>query len=376
MKKQKINKKGLIDAIATITGTTIGAGIFGLPYVFAKSGFVVGLINMFVIFLAILIVNLYTARITFIRKKPLELTGYAKILLGDKGKHLMALFMFLSIIGALLAYIIGTGSAIESIFHLDAFTASIISFALLSFIVYFGLEGVKKSETILTTLMIFIVVLLIALSFSKFNIRNVPFTFNFSLPNLFFPYGVILFSFLCIAAIPEARQELKGNETKLKKAIVIGTAIPLIIYILFAFAIVGISGNSTTEIATTGLYNLGYFVMLIANLFVILAMSTSFITLALALKWVLQYDYGINKTLAWFISCFTPFILFLIGFRDFIKVLSFTGAIAGGLQLILILFMANKTKKLKTTINIPFNFLLIFILFVLFVLGIIYQFIF
>ena len=371
-----MKKRSLIDAVATITGTTIGAGIFGLPYVFAKSGFIVGLVNMFVIFIAILLINLYTARITLIRKKPLELTGYAKILLGSKGKHLMAFFMFLSIIGALLAYMIGLGNAVASIFNIDGFTASIISFLLLTFIVYFDLKGVKKSETILTALMLFVVALLVALSFIKFDISNINFNFDFSFFNLFFPYGVILFSFLCLAAIPEARQELKGSEKQLKKAIIIGTAIPLVIYILFAFAIVGVSGNATSEIATTGLYKLGNLVMLIANLFVILAMATSFITLALALRWVLQYDYGINRTLAWFISCFTPLALFLIGFRDFIEVLSFTGAIAGGLQLILILFMAKRTEKLKTPIKVPLNYLLIFLLLVLFILGIIYQFIF
>jgi len=265
---------------------------------------------------------------------------------------------------------------VASIFNIDGFTASIISFLLLTFIVYFDLKGVKKSETILTALMLFVVALLVALSFIKFDISNINFNFDFSFFNLFFPYGVILFSFLCLAAIPEARQELKGSEKQLKKAIIIGTAIPLVIYILFAFAIVGVSGNATSEIATTGLYKLGNLVMLIANLFVILAMATSFITLALALRWVLQYDYGINRTLAWFISCFTPLALFLIGFRDFIEVLSFTGAIAGGLQLILILFMAKRTEKLKTPIKVPLNYLLIFLLLVLFILGIIYQFIF
>ncbi|MEM2772241.1 MAG: aromatic amino acid transport family protein, partial [Candidatus Pacearchaeota archaeon] len=71
-----MKKKGLIDAIATVTGTTIGAGIFGLPYVFVKAGFLVGIINMIIIFFAILIINLYTARITLITKKPLELTSY------------------------------------------------------------------------------------------------------------------------------------------------------------------------------------------------------------------------------------------------------------------------------------------------------------
>lgn len=375
-----MKKKGLIDAIATVTGTTIGAGIFGLPYVFVKAGFLVGIINMIIIFFAILIINLYTARITLITKKPFELTSYIEKLIGKKGKHYMALLMMLSIIGALLAYIIGIGEAISAIFNLNFFVASLISFLILSIIVFFDLKGVKESETILTFFLIIVAILIIIFGFTKFDINNINFKSDFSLYNLYFPYGVILFSFLCLAALPEVRQEIKGNEKDLKKAIIIGTTIPLIIYILFVFAVVGVSGKNTTEIATIGFSKLGFFVKIFSNIFVILAMSTSFITLALALRWVLQYDYKINKFIAWFISCFIPLFLFLIGFRNFIKILSFTGSIAGGLQLILITIAAKKTEKMKNkylkNFKVPLNNIIIFLLLLIFILGIIHQIIF
>lgn len=400
-KKNRENKLKFFDAIGTIVGTTIGAGIFGLPYVFYKSGFLIGLINIVILFFAVMLINLYTAKITLLQKKPLELTGYAKILFGDTGKHIMAFLMFLSIIGALLAYIIGIGNSLASIFPISSFLASIISFFILASIVYFDLKGVKESETILTVLMIFVVIFLIFLCFAKFDIRNINFLnpnfqnffSNFSFFNLFYPYGVILFSFLCLSAIPEARQEMKGNEKNLKKAILLGTVIPFVVYILFVFAIVGVSGNKTTEIATVGIYKLGKLVIIFSNLFVILAMATSFITLALALKWMLQYDYKINKLIAWFISCFIPLFMFVAGFQSFIRVLSITGGIAGGLQCIMVLIMFKKATKLKTkekeklkikenefkefrNFKIPFNNLLFFVLLILFILGIIYQFIF
>ncbi len=36
-------KKKLFQAIATLTGTVIGAGFLGIPYVMSKSGFLIGL---------------------------------------------------------------------------------------------------------------------------------------------------------------------------------------------------------------------------------------------------------------------------------------------------------------------------------------------
>ena len=42
----------------TLTGTIIGAGILGLPYVFAKSGFLVGLFWLVVLGAIMIFVNL------------------------------------------------------------------------------------------------------------------------------------------------------------------------------------------------------------------------------------------------------------------------------------------------------------------------------
>ena len=39
--KMRINKKVFVTAF-TLSGTTIGAGILGLPYVFSQSGFFIG----------------------------------------------------------------------------------------------------------------------------------------------------------------------------------------------------------------------------------------------------------------------------------------------------------------------------------------------
>ncbi len=44
-------------AVFSLVGTTIGAGIFSLPYVFAKAGFFVGLAELIVlVFIVLLIV--------------------------------------------------------------------------------------------------------------------------------------------------------------------------------------------------------------------------------------------------------------------------------------------------------------------------------
>ena len=75
------------------------------------------------------------------------------------------------------------------------------------------------------------------------------------------------------------REVLVKNRGLMKKGILIGSLLPLIIYALFALAVVGVAGENTTEVANIGLYMIGTFPLLLINIFAILAMGTSFLTL-------------------------------------------------------------------------------------------------
>ena len=119
----------------------------------------------------------------------------------------------------------------------------------------------------------------------------------------------------------------------------------------------------------------------IANLFAVLAMATSFLALGLALKWVFQYDYKLKHNLSTFLTCSVPLILFLVLYLlnrlDFIKTIGLTGAIAGGIDGLLIVLIFNKVKKLgerKPEYVIRRYKILNYILIAMFIFGIIYQF--
>ena len=92
------------------------------------------------------------------------------------------------------------------------------------------------------------------------------------------------------------KEELK-NPKRLKKAIIIGTLIPIFLYLLFAFAVIAALGINTTEIATIGLGKFfGEIMVIFGNLFAVFAMTTGFFALGLGLKQMYNYDYKIKKT--------------------------------------------------------------------------------
>ena len=109
--------KHFLAATATLMGFIIGAGILGIPYVVAKSGFLTGLIDIILIGVVVLFLNLYTGEIALRTKGSHQLTGYADKYYGKVGKYLMTFFMIIGLYGALIAYTIKEGQFLSAILN-------------------------------------------------------------------------------------------------------------------------------------------------------------------------------------------------------------------------------------------------------------------
>lgn len=363
-------QKQLLQATSLLVGTTIGAGILALPYTIQKAGFLTGISVMVLIGLLVLCMNIMLGKVTIYTKGLHQLTGYAKIYLGQTGKRLMAISMVLGIYGALLAYLVGEGSTISAIFGGPAFLYSIIFFLIASYIVFKGIKQVAISETYMVPIVVGVIILILFFSIPKINTQNL---IDFRAKDLFIPYGSILFAFLGTAAIPEIREKIGNNKKIIIKSIILGFLIPLFLYAIFAFSSIGVLGKNTTEISTIGLGNvLGYKMVLLGNIFAIFAMATSFIALALAIREMYYYDYKLNHGWSFLLTVFIPLFLFLIGLKDFTTIVSLTGALAGGLDGILIAIIyikaRQKIKKVK-----ELDYILSTILILAFLFGVTYT---
>jgi len=369
-----MSKKRLFSAIATLVGCMIGAGILGIPYVVAKAGFITGLVNIIILGIVFLMLHLYLGEITLRTKGNHQLTGYAEKYTGKIGKYFMFISMVVGIYGALIAYMIGGGTALASITGLDSLLCSVIFFAVLSWLVYVGLEAIEKSEAFAIPFVLAIVVLIFVLSIFRINHTNLS---EFSFPKLFVPYGVVLFAFIGTSAIPEIKEELDKNKKDLKKAIMIGSLIPLVVYFLFALSVVGVLGKGTHEVGALGLAAiLGEKMAFIGGLFALLTMTTSFLALGLALKELFWYDYGLRKNTSWLLACFVPFLLFLLiklgKLASFITILEIAGVITGAIVGILVVLMVMNAKthsERKPEYSIYINKLIAVIIIVLFIIG-------
>ncbi len=343
-------KKEVLLAIATLMGTIIGAGILGLPYLVSRAGIAVGIANIIFVTILVLLLHLFVGEISLRTKERHQLTGYARIYLGKIGKEVMTIAMVFVLYGALTAYILGEGDILYSIFQtLTPFHWSIIFFIVASLIVYRGVKATSKTELWIIVLLILVVVGIGILSQGKIDQRFLSY---YDWSKFYLPYGAALFAMMGVFGIPEMREIIADQKDKFKKAIIIGTLIPTVIYIIFTFVVVGIIGNNFTDlnpnqrVATVAL---SLFVepefALLANLFGVFAMFTSFLALGLALVEMYSYDYKVNKTTSWIIAMGVPLLIVLLNLADFIKVIEFTGAVADGILGILIVVMFYRAKR-------------------------------
>jgi tyrosine-specific transport protein len=367
-------KKRLFHAVATLVGCMMGAGILAIPYVVAQAGFITGAIDIIVLGLIFILLNLYLGEVILRTKGTHQLTAYAEKYTGKIGRRFMFVSMVVGIYGAIIAYIMGGGAALSSLTGLDSLLCSVIFFGALSGIVYVGLGAIEESEAIAMPLVLAIVLIIVIFGISKANSVNLT---EFSFSNLMIPYGVVLFALIGSSSIPEMKEELEKEKKSLKKAIIIGSTIPIIVYLLFAFAIVGALGKETYEIGALGLTAiLGEKMAFLGAIFAMMTMSTAFLALGLALKELFWYDYGLRKNTSWLLACFVPFLLFVLvklgNLADFVTILDVAGIITGAITGILVVLMVINAKKKgerKPEYSIYINKFIAFALIALFIIG-------
>jgi amino acid permease len=369
MKKEKSK---LFPAVATLTGTIIGAGFLGIPYVVWKSGFLAGLFYIIVIGLIMLFVRLLLGEVILRTKGNHQLVGYAQKYLGKKGKYLILFSMIFGIYSALLAYVIGEGKSLSFLFFGDdSFTLffGILFWIIASALTFKGLKALKRFQPIALIIVLITILIIIFYYSPEVKINNLS---SLNLEFIFLPFGVILFSMLGTASMPEVERILSNQENKLKKAIIIGGLIPIIVYSLFAFIVVG-KFDSVPEIATLALGKIFIFLG-------VLTMFTAFFALTLAIRDMFRFDFGIKRFYSWVLASFIPLVLFLIVYNfnllSFISILAIGGSVAGGVEIISILFMAKNAKKKgnrKPEYKIPICWFIIILLSLIFIAGILLE---
>lgn len=366
-----------------LIGTIIGAGIFGLPYVMAKSGVLVSFFYFLILGGAVLLLHLFYGEIILRTKEKHRLIGYTEKYLGGFWKILISFSVIFGFSGTLLAYLILGGNFLKILsspwLNLDIFYFTLFFWLIGIYFIFRKIKIIALAEVFSNLIFFLISFFIFFFALPKFNLHNFVLV---SFPDIFLPYGVILFAVMGLSAIPEINEVLKtpSERRSYKKIIILATTTTILFYWFFAFIISGVSGRHTSSEVFEGLIPfLGPEVIFFGALAAVITLADSFLIIGLALKNALIYDFKFPKILANFFTVGFPLVLFLVGFRDFIDTIGFIGTFLGIIEGIVIIAIFKKVKTLgdrepEYSLKIPL--FLLYLLIGIFIFGAILQFFF
>lgn len=336
------------EAVLTLAGMIIGVGMFAIPFAFSRAGFWLGAGEFVILGAVVVAIHLLYGDIVMRGPERHRLPGYAHLYLGAPAAAIAWGAVLFGMIGSLLAYLIvgavflhtllaGAVPIGSDVFWVAAFTALGIAIVLLPF---------RKEALINGILTAVLIAFILALSF--FLLPRVSMA-NFDgvhLPEAFAPYGILLFALTGGAAVPEVVALLGGRRSAVRRAIVVGSLIPVAIYFLFSYAVVGALGSGVSEEAIRGLGAIaGERVVWFGSMIGLLAIITSFVVLTSSLESLFEFDWGLGHRPARLVAIGAPIALYLAGFQNFIAIIGAVGALGVGVDTVLIVATHRAMQK-------------------------------
>jgi len=334
----------VVGGTLLVAGTTIGVGMLALPVATGPGGFLPSFVIYILCWLFMLCTGFLLVEVSLSMPKDTSFISMAEKILGPLGKNLfwvVYLFLFLTV---MIAHVAGGGDILRQIsgWPLPKWFSAILYTAVFAPVVYLGARSVDRLNMFLISGVVFFYLGFVGVSISSVNFELLSYA-NWgkawlSLPILFtaFTYQVI---------IPTLMTYMERNVRKIRLALVLGSSIPLVIYLIWEFLILGIvpteGPNGLLETACLGknaVAPLKYFVqsdwiLTFSHWFAFFALTTSFIPLALSffdfladgLKW---HKKGTKRVLLILATFGIPTVIALIYPHIFLVALGYGGGIS------------------------------------------------
>jgi len=375
-----------LESVMILTGIIIGAGVFVLPYVGYFSGLISTIFWLILSFFILTYLHLAFGEIILNTEKEHRLIGYADYYLGKKAKYLISLTTFFTFSFSLLIYLLLAAQFLNNLLEPSiSFPFYFLFFSLwliLNLITLFpSQEKVASLNFLFSFLILFIFFFIILFYYPYFQFQNLNFfpakdSQSFYLLKIFLPYGVTFFALNGIAGVPELLKNFKKRNLpfkKTKKAIILGTFLPLIFYFSFILFVDGICGKNVSKEAISCLKEfLGYKIIFFGSFIGLLAVITSYIIFSLYLKNTFLKDFHFPELLSRVLIILGPLIFYLLNLKNIVSLVSFLGGLVGGMEGLIILFIFKKIKeknKEKRFYSLNFNRLIFLFLLIILILG-------
>ncbi|MDP8098847.1 aromatic amino acid transport family protein [Pasteurella atlantica] len=360
-------KSNTFGSALIVAGTTIGAGMLAMPLTSAEMGFSYTLILLFLLwgllsYSGLLFVEVY-------QKAPRTNAGIATLAeqyFGIAGRVIATIALVVFMYAIIAAYVSGGGSLLSGLLPFlgdKATPVAIVVFTIiLGLFVSIGTRSVDFLTRVLFIIKLiafFFVLLMMLPKVTTANLSAMPlkdFVIISASPVFFTSFGFHV-------VIPSLNRYLEGNVKRLRSAIIIGTGIPLVAYILWQMATHGTLSQAefvkilTNEPTLNGLVNAtkhitgSNFIGEAVRLFSTLALVTSFLGVALSLLHCLddllkRVNIKAGQTVLSLLTFLPPLAFALFYPEGFIMALGYAGQMFTFYGLVLPIGMVWRMRKL------------------------------
>lgn len=237
------DKDKVFGGILLVSGTAIGAGMLALPLSTAKLGFFLSGIIFLVCWFFMTLAALLLLEVNLRFSSDNDLISMTGLTLGVFGKTITWILYLLFLYALIIAYLTGSSAWVLNLFKkFDiSISASVVMISIMlafGFIVFYGTVVVERINRYLVYGLILSYVTLIMIAAPSVESTNLNTAMNFTGLSLILPLVITAFGFSPI--IPSLTHYLKRNVLSLRYVIIVGSLIPLVIYLLWEWIALGI----------------------------------------------------------------------------------------------------------------------------------------
>jgi len=229
--------KKLIGGIFLITGTAVGGGIVLLPAIIGVYGYWSAMILLILVWLMNVLLAFIFLEANFYLPLGSSMISMTKVFLGKHMQWITWVLCLIFLYTLLCAYISGVSEIIHSFFQIPTMYTSLLSILVISILIFLGVNYLSSlNEFIVLGMFILLIVLLCFLGQKTHT--SLIFSSPYRFPLMTLPVVSAAFGFTVV--VPSIRIYFNNDIKQLKRAFLIGTSIPVVLYMAWTTVVMGL----------------------------------------------------------------------------------------------------------------------------------------
>ena len=341
------------EAISMIVGNSIGTGIIAVPYLATKNSMLDVVWMVVLAYIVNVILHLIIAELSYNNGGVQLVKRFESESFHGVAKKIFSWVVFvvygLAIMLGVSGNINGGAQIFTNWFGMPMWAAQLVYYIIAGSVVFMGMKAVGIAQKYAVVLLMGIVAVMTVGTFM--HPVNALYTATFHWNNLLALYSMVVFATSANQAVIQVVKGLDGNPGKIRQSIFIGFGLSSeFVLIVTMTVLLGTKGQINKELAYMQLgESIGKWAVILAGIFSLFALLTTFWSNTLALRDVVHEQVGIGNRISWLIAT-VPCILFAIfGVNSFIILTRIMSGVVILVSIMLVLTYGKSRRKAGTS---------------------------